>query len=93
MDCQGRTNGRQGRRSTGRSRNRWLLQEVNTRLPGRLDSHDTTFTSAGELAIALRRAQAAHVQHEQRTGQRDADWSDWYSDYLVSEQAGTPLPP
>jgi catechol 2,3-dioxygenase-like lactoylglutathione lyase family enzyme len=72
--------------------NGWLLQEVTARLPGRVDADDTTFTSSPELATALRRAEAAHGEHEKRTGQRDANWSDWYADYIVQERAGKPLP-
>jgi catechol 2,3-dioxygenase-like lactoylglutathione lyase family enzyme len=72
--------------------NRWLLQEVTTRLPGRVDPAGTTFTSASELADALRRAEAAHGEHEKRTGQRDAAWADWYALYMVAEQAGKQLP-
>ena len=72
--------------------NGWLLQEVTTRLPGRVDADDTTFTSSTELAAALRRAEAAHGEHEKRTGQRDANWADWYAEYIVREQAGEPLP-
>jgi catechol 2,3-dioxygenase-like lactoylglutathione lyase family enzyme len=72
--------------------NGWLLQEVTTRLPGRVDADDTTFTSSTEVARALRRAEAAHGEHEKRTGQRDANWSDWYAEYIVREQAGKPLP-
>jgi catechol 2,3-dioxygenase-like lactoylglutathione lyase family enzyme len=72
--------------------NRWLLQEITTRLPGRVDANDTTFTSSTELAGALRRAAAAHGEHEKRTGQHDADWPDWYAEYMVREQAGKPLP-
>jgi catechol 2,3-dioxygenase-like lactoylglutathione lyase family enzyme len=73
--------------------NSWLLQEVTVRLPGRVDADDTTFTSSTELATALRRAEAAHGEHEKRTGGgRDANWSDWYAQYMVSEQAGQPLP-
>ncbi len=71
--------------------NGWLLQEITTRLPGRIDSA-TTFTSVSELASALRRAEAAHGQHEKRTGQRDENWPDWYAAYMVAEQAGTELP-
>src|SRR5712671_3557896 len=72
--------------------NGWLFQEVTTRLPGRVDG-DTTFTSSTELAAALRRAAAAHGEHEKRTGgQHDANWPDWYAEYIVSEQAGKPLP-
>jgi catechol 2,3-dioxygenase-like lactoylglutathione lyase family enzyme len=72
--------------------NRWLLQEVTTRLPGRIDSATTTFGSASDLANAMRRAEAAHGEHEKRTGQRDENWPDWYAAYMVAEQAGTDLP-
>jgi catechol 2,3-dioxygenase-like lactoylglutathione lyase family enzyme len=72
--------------------NGWLLQEVTARLPGRVDADNTTFTSPAELAGALRRAEAAHGEHEKQTGQRDADWPDWYAEYIVREQAGKPLP-
>jgi catechol 2,3-dioxygenase-like lactoylglutathione lyase family enzyme len=72
--------------------NGWLLQEVTTRLPGRVEADDTEFSSSTELASALRRAEAAHGEHEKRTGQRDANWSDWYAEYIVREQAGKPLP-
>jgi len=72
--------------------NRWLLQEVTARLPGRVDANETTFTSSAELATALRRAAAAHGEHEKRTGQHDANWPDWYAEYMVREQAGKALP-
>jgi len=72
--------------------NGWLLQEVTMRLPGRVDADGTTFTSSTELASALRRAEAAHGEHEKRTGQRDADWPNWYAEYIVREQAGKQLP-
>jgi catechol 2,3-dioxygenase-like lactoylglutathione lyase family enzyme len=72
--------------------NGWLLQEVTTRLPGRIDPAVTLFASASDLAGALRRAEAAHGEHEKRTGQRDANWPDWYAAYIVAEQAGTELP-
>jgi hypothetical protein len=51
--------------------NGWLFQEITTRLPGRIDSTATTFASANDLASAFRRAEAAHGEHEKRTGQRD----------------------
>ncbi len=72
--------------------NGWLLQEVTTRLPGRIDSGVTSFGSASDLATAMRRAEAAHGEHEKRTGQHDANWSDWYAAYIVAEQGGTELP-
>ncbi|WP_159718908.1 VOC family protein [Geminicoccus flavidas] len=72
--------------------NGWLLQEVTARLPGRVDAGDTVFTSTTELAEALRRAAAAHGEHEKRTGQHDAGWPDWYAEYIVREQAGREPP-
>jgi nicotinamidase-related amidase len=72
--------------------NGWLIQEVTARLPGRVDADNTTFTSSTELAAALRRAAAAHGEHEKRTGQHDENWPDWYAEYMVREQAGKPLP-
>lgn len=72
--------------------NGWLLQEITARLPGRVDRDDTTFASTIELAAALRRAAAAHGEHEKLTGQHDEGWPDWYADYIVREQAGKPLP-
>lgn len=71
--------------------NGWLLQEITTRLPGRV-SAGTAYTSANDLAQALRRAAAAHGEHEKRIGQADANWPDWYAEYLVREQSGEGLP-
>ncbi len=72
--------------------NSWLFQEITTRLPGRVDATATTFASANDLASAFRRAEAAHGEHEKRTGQRDANWPDWYAAYMVAEQSGKELP-
>jgi predicted enzyme related to lactoylglutathione lyase len=73
--------------------NGWLLQEVTARLPGRVDPSHTTFVSVADLASTLRRASAAHGEHEKRTGgQYDVNWPDWYAEYIVREQAGQPLP-
>jgi hypothetical protein len=72
--------------------NTWLLQEITTRLPGRIEPGATSFGSATDLASAFRRAEAAHGEHEKRTGQRDANWPEWYAAYMVAEQAGTELP-
>ena len=72
--------------------NGWLFQEVTTRLPGRVEAN-TTFVSSADLAAALRRAAAAHGEHEKRTGGvHDQNWPDWYADYIVKEQAGEALP-
>jgi predicted enzyme related to lactoylglutathione lyase len=72
--------------------NSWLLQEITTRLPGRVDSGLTAFASSEALANAMRRASIAHGEHEKRTGAPDANWPDWYAAYMVAEQAGTELP-
>jgi catechol 2,3-dioxygenase-like lactoylglutathione lyase family enzyme len=72
--------------------NTWLLQEVTTRLPGRVDPGQTSFSSASDLASAMRRAAAAHGEHEKRIGEADANWPDWYSRYMVAEQTGSELP-
>jgi hypothetical protein len=72
--------------------NSWLFQEVTSRLPGRVDPAATSFASASDLAGAMRRASAAHGEHEKRIGQADPNWPDWYAEYMVAEQAGTELP-
>jgi catechol 2,3-dioxygenase-like lactoylglutathione lyase family enzyme len=82
--------------------NLWLVQEVTTRLPGRVDAAGVAFASTADLEGALRRAEAAHGEHEKRTGHRlkaelaecarDEDWPAWYASYMVAEQAGTDLP-
>lgn len=72
--------------------NSWVLQEITTRFPGRIDSHATTFASAPDLASAMRRASAAHGVHEKRIGAADPDWPDWYAAYMVAEQDGEALP-
>jgi len=72
--------------------NGWLLQEITTRLAGRVDPASTTFASASDLASALRRAAAAHGEHEKRIGAADVNWPDWYAEYMVAEQSGAQLP-
>jgi catechol 2,3-dioxygenase-like lactoylglutathione lyase family enzyme len=80
--------------------NTWLVQEVTTRLPGRMNATETAYGSAADLESALRRAEAAHREHEKRTGQshlfhrsdQDENWLAWYAAYMVAAQAGTDLP-
>jgi len=72
--------------------NGWLLQEITTRLPGRIEGGATSFASTADLAAAVRRAAAAHGEHEKRIGGHDDNWADWYADYIVREQAGQTLP-
>jgi catechol 2,3-dioxygenase-like lactoylglutathione lyase family enzyme len=80
--------------------NMWLVQEVTTRLPGRIDAANTAFASTADLASALQRAEAAHAEHEKRNGRsrlfhrsgQDESWPAWYAAYMVAEQTGTELP-
>lgn len=72
--------------------NGWLIQEVTTRLPGRIDPGATIYASESDLAEALRRAARAHGKHEKQMGVADPDWSDWYAKYMVAERAGHKLP-
>src|SRR5271166_4306002 len=97
---EGRVSGLDPERRTYRSRasfndpdgNVWLLQEITSRLPGRIDSGVTSFGSASDLASALRRAAAAHGEHEKRIGEADPNWPDWYAEYMVREKTGEELP-
>jgi catechol 2,3-dioxygenase-like lactoylglutathione lyase family enzyme len=72
--------------------NGWLFQQITARLPGRVDSATTSFASAKDLANAMRRASVAHGEHEKRIGAADANWPDWYAEYMVREQSGQKLP-
>jgi hypothetical protein len=69
-----------------------VLQEITSRLPGRVEPGSTSFASASDLVSALKRVALAHGQHEARTGQRDENWPAWYAEYMVREQAGSELP-
>ncbi len=71
--------------------NGWVFQEITNRLPGRVVGN-TSYASASDLASALRRAEAAHGEHEKRTGQRDENWPDWYAEYMLREQSGEAPP-
>ncbi len=97
---EGRGSGLHPKRLSYRSRalfsdpdaNVWHLQEVMIRDPTRVEPGATSFSSASDLASALRRAEAAHGEHEKRIGQRDANWGDWYAEHMVAEQSGKQLP-
>jgi catechol 2,3-dioxygenase-like lactoylglutathione lyase family enzyme len=97
---EGRGSGLHPERLTYRSRalfsdpdgNFWQLQEVTTRIRGRVEPGATSFSSASDLANALQRAEVAHGEHERRTGQRDANWRGWYAAYMVAEQSGSEFP-
>jgi catechol 2,3-dioxygenase-like lactoylglutathione lyase family enzyme len=79
--------------------NLWLVQEVTTRLPGRIDPTETRFPSSIDLESALRRAEAAHAEHQKGNGRshllrrssQDDNWPAWYASYMVAEQNGSEL--
>jgi len=71
--------------------NGWLFQEITTRLPGRV-AGNTTYVSVNDLVQALKRAAAAHGKHEAKIGKADANWPEWYAEYMAHEQSGEPLP-
>jgi catechol 2,3-dioxygenase-like lactoylglutathione lyase family enzyme len=70
--------------------NGWLVQEIGTRLPGRVTG--ARYADADDLAEALRRAATAHGEHEAKTGEYDEEWPEWYAAYMVAEQTGETLP-
>jgi len=72
--------------------NSWVLQEITSRLPGRVQPGPASFASASDLASALKRASLAHGQHEARIGRRDENWPAWYAEYILREQSGQELP-
>src|SRR5262249_16659755 len=100
VGAKGKENGLDPKRGTYRSfasfrdpdANPWLSQEITTRLPGRIDSAETTYATVSDLSGAMRRASVAHGEHEKRIGAADANWPDWYAAYMVAEQSGKELP-
>jgi catechol 2,3-dioxygenase-like lactoylglutathione lyase family enzyme len=100
IGAEGLVSGLDPERRTYRSRasfsdpdgNTWLLQEITTRLPGRVEAAATSFGTASDLASAMRRAAVAHGEHEKRIGEADPNWPDWYAEYMVSEQTGAEPP-
>jgi catechol 2,3-dioxygenase-like lactoylglutathione lyase family enzyme len=70
--------------------NGWLLQEVTSRLPGRIAATTTSFASADDLAAALRRAASAQGESEAHAGRADPSWPDRWAEHMVREQNGDP---
>jgi catechol 2,3-dioxygenase-like lactoylglutathione lyase family enzyme len=68
--------------------NRWFVQEVTKRLPGRAISALAAYESVDALADALRRAEAAHGKYEKQLGHADPDWPSWYAQYMANESDG-----
>jgi hypothetical protein len=59
--------------------------------PGTDERHRDGLRIRGGSEAAIRRAEAAHREHEARGGASE-DWPAWYAAYMVAEQAGAPLP-
>jgi hypothetical protein len=72
--------------------NSWFVQEVTTRLPGRVDADEIVYGTTAQLVAALKRAATAHGEHESRIGAEDPDWPEWYADYMAREQVGAEVP-
>jgi hypothetical protein len=64
--------------------NGWVLQEVSTRLPGRLWSD--VGTDVAVLADLLREAEEQHGGYE-ATGPKH-DWWNWYAPYITARRLG-----
>ena len=64
--------------------NGWVLQEVTTRLPGRLWSDFGT--DATVLADFMREAEERHGQFEPTAPKHD--WWNWYAPYIVARRLG-----
>ena len=62
--------------------NRWLLQEIKTRLPGR----GLSSTDVATLTDLLRDAEQHHGQYEPTAPKHH--WSGWYAAYIVARERG-----
>ncbi|MBW4489351.1 MAG: VOC family protein [Trichocoleus desertorum ATA4-8-CV12] len=68
--------------------NVWLLQEIQTRLPGRLwDSTPAQDLDVATLATLLRETAEHHDSYEKAHGEHH--WWDWYAPYLSARQSGS----
>lgn len=65
--------------------NRWLLQEIKTRLPGREWRSPTT--DVANLAELLHETSEHHDPYEKSHGKHQ--WWDWYAPYLSARQNGS----
>ena len=63
--------------------NRWLLQEIKERLPGRTWHKSVNGAMNGLLLEALKSAAAAHGMHEKQLGSADPDWPQWYAQHMT----------
>ncbi len=69
--------------------NGWVLQEITTRFPGRIDTGATRYGSVTDLAEACRaRGRGPRGEHEKEVGGADPSWPDWYAGHVAAEQSG-----
>ena len=68
--------------------NRWLLQEITTRLPGReWERKEAPFVDVATLAELLRETSEHHDHYEKTHAEHH--WWDWYAPYLSARQNGS----
>jgi catechol 2,3-dioxygenase-like lactoylglutathione lyase family enzyme len=67
--------------------NEWLLQEIQTRLPGREWEPRPRPTDVAALAELLRETAEHHDRYEKTHAKHD--WWDWYAPYLSARQNGS----
>jgi catechol 2,3-dioxygenase-like lactoylglutathione lyase family enzyme len=67
--------------------NRWLLQEITTRLPGREWEVTAKSVDVARLAELLHEAEEHHGQYEKTHAEHH--WWDWYAQYLSARQNGS----
>jgi catechol 2,3-dioxygenase-like lactoylglutathione lyase family enzyme len=68
--------------------NRWLLQEITTRLPGReWEQKDARPIDVASLAELLRETEQHHGEYEKT--HTEHHWWDWYAAYLSTRQNGS----
>jgi catechol 2,3-dioxygenase-like lactoylglutathione lyase family enzyme len=65
--------------------NLWLLQEITTRLPGRL--WDSPPADVATLSTLLRETAERHDPYEKTHAEHN--WWDWYAPYLSARQSGS----
>jgi catechol 2,3-dioxygenase-like lactoylglutathione lyase family enzyme len=67
--------------------NSWLLQEITSRLPGRVWEKQVAPSDVATLAELLRETEQHHGAYESTHGKHN--WWDWYAPYLSARQNGS----
>lgn len=66
--------------------NGWLMQEIKTRLPGRLTPSPTDRDDAASLAALMKEAEEHHGAYEATAPKHH--WSTWYAGYMIAREHG-----